>query len=217
MFILKPLVFVVLASTNVIAQSSSAVPTGVAGLSPCIITCLTQASSSGTCSSFTDISCVCSSQAFQSAAAQCLTSSCSSSDQAAALQLQQTECGSASGSASSGASATSLATSSGSAASESGSSSTLTGSAASSAVSSAVSSISNAESSVASSASQAGSSIRSSLSSAASAASASASASRSTSASASGSAGFKVEIGKGGLVSALVGMLGAVAGALMVL
>ena len=42
----------------------------------------------------TDISCVCSSTSFQTTAANCLQANCSSSDQAAALQLRNQECGS---------------------------------------------------------------------------------------------------------------------------
>lgn len=40
----------------------------------------------------TDVSCVCTNTTFQKAAQSCLTSKCSSADQAAALQLQQSEC-----------------------------------------------------------------------------------------------------------------------------
>src|SRR5712671_341760 len=42
----------------------------------------------------TDFKCLCASTAFQATAGACINSTCSSSDQAAALQLEQAECGS---------------------------------------------------------------------------------------------------------------------------
>ncbi|KAI0044916.1 hypothetical protein FA95DRAFT_205877 [Auriscalpium vulgare] len=74
-----------------LAQSSSAVPSGIAGISPCILTCLTSAQG---CSSFTDIQCVCTSTQYQDSAASCLNSTCSTADQNAARQLQQSQCAS---------------------------------------------------------------------------------------------------------------------------
>ncbi|KII88863.1 hypothetical protein PLICRDRAFT_588054 [Plicaturopsis crispa FD-325 SS-3] len=93
------------AATNVLAQSSSAAASlpSSSGLSdPCILQCVTTAASQGGCSSASDLTCICSSAAFQSAAESCLKSNCSSVEQAAALQLQQSECASVSSSAASG-------------------------------------------------------------------------------------------------------------------
>ncbi|KAI7861259.1 hypothetical protein K492DRAFT_139311 [Lichtheimia hyalospora FSU 10163] len=61
-------------------------------MNPCVLQCVTQAASQGGCSSFTDISCVCTSTEFQSATLQCLTSTCTPEDQQLALSLQQQQC-----------------------------------------------------------------------------------------------------------------------------
>ncbi|THH20279.1 hypothetical protein EW146_g1037 [Bondarzewia mesenterica] len=159
--------------------------------------------SSHCCSSFTDLSCVCTSQAFQSTAQQCLTSNCTSADQQAALQLQQTECASATGASSTGAPPTSGVSSSAPTTSASASASIPTaGSAASvassafSAASSSASSVSSVHSSLASSASQVLSSARSSLSSIASSAT-------SAAASSSTNDGIRVGFGEGRALSGL--------------
>ncbi|KAI9455826.1 hypothetical protein HD554DRAFT_2178323 [Boletus coccyginus] len=70
------------------AESSSA-----ANLTPCLLTCVTQAATSGGCASYADISCVCTSATFQSAATACLQASCTADDLAAAQALQQQQCG----------------------------------------------------------------------------------------------------------------------------
>ncbi|QRV98064.1 CFEM domain protein [Ceratobasidium sp. AG-Ba] len=94
------------------AQSGTAsAPIPTSSISPCILTCSQQAASSAGCSSFADISCVCSSQQFQTDAASCITQTCPDQVQQA-LGLQQALCGAA-GSGSSGiasATATSSAT-----------------------------------------------------------------------------------------------------------
>ncbi|EIM79454.1 uncharacterized protein STEHIDRAFT_163645 [Stereum hirsutum FP-91666 SS1] len=86
-------------SYGVNAQSStasSAAPSGssIPGLTTCIVQCLLQAASTGGCSSFTDLDCICSSGAFQSAAIVCVDSECPTADQQTALGLQQQYCGS---------------------------------------------------------------------------------------------------------------------------
>ncbi|QRV84016.1 CFEM domain protein [Ceratobasidium sp. AG-Ba] len=94
------------------AQSGTAsAPIPTSSISPCILTCSQQAATSAGCSSFTDLGCVCSSTAFQTAAASCITQQCPDQVQQA-LTLQQALC-SAAGSGSSGiasATATSSAT-----------------------------------------------------------------------------------------------------------
>ncbi|KAI0039580.1 hypothetical protein FA95DRAFT_1612465 [Auriscalpium vulgare] len=125
-----------------LAQSSSAVPTGISGVSPCIFICL---STTPGCS-YADLQCSCTNTVYQNAVEQCLETECSSQDQDAARQLQQSNCAAFSSSASATESAASSALSS-----------------LSSAASSALSSLSSAESSAASS-------VLSSLSSAASSA-----------------------------------------------
>ncbi|KAH9055383.1 hypothetical protein EDB87DRAFT_1641557 [Lactarius vividus] len=81
---------------------------GVSAQDACIITCLQQSLSPSTCTSYTDLTCVCSNKAFQSASAACLNANCTTADQQAALELQQAECGSGSTSTSgSGTSSTS--------------------------------------------------------------------------------------------------------------
>ncbi|KAI0737225.1 hypothetical protein C8Q80DRAFT_1067975, partial [Daedaleopsis nitida] len=88
---------VLAAFTGVHAQSSTtsgAVPTSTAGLSSCLIGCVTQAASSSGCSSYTDFACICSSDQFLQQARSCLESSCSDQDVQTAEKLQQAECGS---------------------------------------------------------------------------------------------------------------------------
>ncbi|PAV20151.1 ectomycorrhiza-regulated CFEM domain-containing [Pyrrhoderma noxium] len=82
--------------------ASAASPSGTGSIDACILTCVTQAASSAGCSSFQDLQCVCTNTDFQSAAQQCLQSSCTAADLNTALGLQQSQCAavSASGSAS---------------------------------------------------------------------------------------------------------------------
>ncbi|EIM79465.1 uncharacterized protein STEHIDRAFT_150951 [Stereum hirsutum FP-91666 SS1] len=137
------------AISGVTAQSgtSSAIPTAApSGITTCIINCSTQAAASGGCSSFTELSCVCTSTAFQDAASACLQANCTSAEQQAALQLQSQECASiTSGSAS--ATATSPASSASSVISSAVSGTSSIASGASSSASSAASSASSAASS----------------------------------------------------------------------
>ncbi|KAH9165059.1 hypothetical protein EDB89DRAFT_2126207 [Lactarius sanguifluus] len=84
---------------------------GVSAQDACIIGCLQQSLSPSTCTSYTNISCVCSNKAFQSASAACINANCTTADQQAALELQLAECGSGSTSGS-GASSTSTPASS---------------------------------------------------------------------------------------------------------
>ncbi|KIY64657.1 hypothetical protein CYLTODRAFT_425021 [Cylindrobasidium torrendii FP15055 ss-10] len=107
---------------------------GAQDVPSCVLTCSTQSLSSGSCTSVTDIACICSDQAFQAAALSCLQSTCSESELQAALSLQQSQCGSTSASGSSAASASTSASGS-SSASASGSASTTSASSASGSVS----------------------------------------------------------------------------------
>ncbi|KAI0250132.1 hypothetical protein BJV78DRAFT_1113478, partial [Lactifluus subvellereus] len=63
------------------------------GLDTCITGCLTIAEGHSSCTSYTNVSCVCTSKAFQTAAASCLSANCTTADQKAATQLQETQCG----------------------------------------------------------------------------------------------------------------------------
>jgi len=74
---------------------------GVSAQDTCILNCLQSSLSSSTCTSYTDLTCVCSNTAFQTAAETCLKASCTAADQATALQLQEAECGSSSSNSSS--------------------------------------------------------------------------------------------------------------------
>ncbi|KAI9441923.1 hypothetical protein H4582DRAFT_2055718 [Lactarius indigo] len=91
---------------RIFATFVAATVIGVSAQDACIIGCLTQSLSPSTCTSYTDLTCVCSNRAFQSAAAQCLNANCTTAEQQSALELQQAECGSGSTSGS-GASSTS--------------------------------------------------------------------------------------------------------------
>ncbi|KAG1831638.1 hypothetical protein EV424DRAFT_1534304 [Suillus variegatus] len=94
----------VLATAALTAYAQSATTTSDAaaatpsGITPCILSCSTQAASAGGCSSFTDLSCVCTSTAFQDAAGACLQANCTTAEVAQAMALQQSECASVSGS-----------------------------------------------------------------------------------------------------------------------
>ncbi|KAI9452280.1 hypothetical protein BJY52DRAFT_1405478 [Lactarius psammicola] len=83
---------------RIFATLAVATVVGVSAQDACIITCLQQAVSPSTCTSYTDITCVCSNREFQSTAAACLNANCTTADQAAALELQQSQCGSGSSS-----------------------------------------------------------------------------------------------------------------------
>ncbi|KAF8472413.1 hypothetical protein DFH94DRAFT_696199 [Russula ochroleuca] len=62
----------------------------------CVLACVQEGLANSTCSSFTDLNCVCNSTSFKQTAANCLTANCTTADQQAALQLQQQECGTSS-------------------------------------------------------------------------------------------------------------------------
>ncbi|KAG2357159.1 hypothetical protein BDR07DRAFT_392478 [Suillus spraguei] len=74
------------------ATSSSADPAASGAPSPCIIGCSTQAAAQSDCISYTNLTCVCSSTAFQDAAGACLQANCTTAEIAQANTLQQDEC-----------------------------------------------------------------------------------------------------------------------------
>ncbi|KAF8872897.1 hypothetical protein BD779DRAFT_1571408 [Infundibulicybe gibba] len=82
-------------SASASVTSSAAAPSGsdTSGISPCIIQCVSQAAMSAGCTGPTDLQCVCTNTAFQTAAATCLTTTCTPADVTAAQALQATECG----------------------------------------------------------------------------------------------------------------------------
>ncbi|KAL5503707.1 hypothetical protein ACEPAH_7778 [Sanghuangporus vaninii] len=73
--------------------SSAATPTSTEGLTECILNCVSTAATSAGCSSFADLSCVCTSEAFQSQARSCLESSCTEEELNAAVSIQEANCG----------------------------------------------------------------------------------------------------------------------------
>jgi len=99
-------VSVVAAQSSTTGTASAAVPTSTAGIDQCILTCSQQAATDSGCVSFTNQTCVCSSQQFQNAARSCLQQNCTEADLATAEGLQSAVC--------SGASASGSGTSSGS-------------------------------------------------------------------------------------------------------
>ncbi|EGO00637.1 hypothetical protein SERLA73DRAFT_178497 [Serpula lacrymans var. lacrymans S7.3] len=103
LFSIKSLLIASVAALAVNAQSTSSTAPGSlpTGLTPCVVSCVKSAASTGGCSSFTNVSCICTSTAFQSAALSCLKANCSSAEVQAATQLQQTECAKVSSSSSS--------------------------------------------------------------------------------------------------------------------
>jgi len=80
--------FALVAAVGVFAQTPS--------LDKCLLDCVTQATANSTCTSFTDITCVCSSSSFQSTAAACLQANCTTQDQDTAIQLRNQQCGTSS-------------------------------------------------------------------------------------------------------------------------
>ncbi|KAH9165061.1 hypothetical protein EDB89DRAFT_2077365 [Lactarius sanguifluus] len=79
---------------SVFAALVVATVVGVSAQDACIIGCVQQSLSPSTCTSYTDLACVCSNKAFQRASAACLNAKCTTADQQAALELQKQKCGS---------------------------------------------------------------------------------------------------------------------------
>ncbi|KAN0127861.1 hypothetical protein V8E53_014308 [Lactarius tabidus] len=77
---------------RIFATLAVATAVGVSAQDACMLSCFAGAVSPSTCTSFTDLTCVCTNTAFQAAAAACLKANCTAADQQAALQLQQAEC-----------------------------------------------------------------------------------------------------------------------------
>ncbi|KAG6887011.1 hypothetical protein C0992_001202 [Termitomyces sp. T32_za158] len=76
-------------STDSAADPATSLP---AGITPCILGCITPAAQSVGCA-VTDPSCICASTEFQTQAAQCLQQKCTADELQAALALQAQECG----------------------------------------------------------------------------------------------------------------------------
>jgi len=75
---------------------TSPAPTGTEGINPCILGCATSAASSAGCANVTDFRCLCTSNAFDTAAGQCIQATCP--DQASAAQaLHSAQCATATG------------------------------------------------------------------------------------------------------------------------
>ncbi|KZV98027.1 hypothetical protein EXIGLDRAFT_729193 [Exidia glandulosa HHB12029] len=65
-------------------------------LPPCVLSCATSAATSAGCGTFTNVTCVCNSPQFVSAALPCLAANCSTQDQQTAAQVEALLCGSSS-------------------------------------------------------------------------------------------------------------------------
>ncbi|KAG2338287.1 hypothetical protein BDR05DRAFT_969361 [Suillus weaverae] len=102
------------ANAQSVTTTSDAAAATPSGITECIISCSTQAAAAGSCSSYTDLACVCTSTAFQTAATACLQANCTAAELAAAQSLQKSECATLSGNSST---TTSTTTSSGTSAS----------------------------------------------------------------------------------------------------
>ncbi|KIY45473.1 hypothetical protein FISHEDRAFT_61188 [Fistulina hepatica ATCC 64428] len=63
------------------------------GIDTCVIDCAESAVADSDCTSFTDLSCVCTSTAYQEAVEECLKANCTAADYQTALELQAEECG----------------------------------------------------------------------------------------------------------------------------
>ncbi|KAG9049612.1 hypothetical protein FS837_009812, partial [Tulasnella sp. UAMH 9824] len=64
------------------------------GIPACVMTCTMEQAPAAGCD-MTDAACLCASETFQTAAAQCIAQTCSADEQAAALEYQTQLCGSA--------------------------------------------------------------------------------------------------------------------------
>ncbi|WWC58988.1 uncharacterized protein I303_101534 [Kwoniella dejecticola CBS 10117] len=182
----------------------------------CVLTCSTQAAAAAGCSSYTDVTCVCTNADFQNAATSCLTANCTTADQTAALSLQSALCA---GQSVTGGSLTASITASGSASIDASAIASLTQSGASgSAAATSLVSSASASASAASAASASGSASGSaSRSGSASASGSATSAAASAASSAPASAGNKLEVSFKGLVGSAVGVVGLLAGAVVAL
>ncbi|KAI0685225.1 hypothetical protein BC835DRAFT_1385395 [Cytidiella melzeri] len=184
------------------AGTSSAAASIPSGISSCALNCIETAASSAGCSSFTDLTCVCTNQQFQSAATTCLQG-CGTADLQAAQALQSSECASIS----SAASGSSTVSSSASPAASTGSSSVISVTVPAGSTVSVVSGASTASSSVSHSVSGSASSGVSG-----SASGSAPGAAGSTSGSSSGS-GKEFALNFNGIVGAGVAVVAAIAGA----
>jgi alkylhydroperoxidase/carboxymuconolactone decarboxylase family protein YurZ len=110
----KTHLFVALVAAAVVSAQSttdSATVPSTTGVPPCILDCVTTAAASAGCSSLyvfspshqtvelltleysADLNCVCTSDAFQTAAGACLTANCTADEVGQALALQAAQCG----------------------------------------------------------------------------------------------------------------------------
>ncbi|RDB20788.1 hypothetical protein Hypma_012144 [Hypsizygus marmoreus] len=80
------------AAQSTTSTSGTEIPSGVSGITPCIIGCVQPAAEANGCA-FTDPTCVCASAQFQADARACLESTCSAAEVQAALGLQAQQCG----------------------------------------------------------------------------------------------------------------------------
>ncbi|KAF8161668.1 hypothetical protein B0H34DRAFT_796415 [Crassisporium funariophilum] len=85
-------ILLVLTAATIVVNAQ--VPTGIPGLTPCVIACIGPAAKTNGCA-FTDPQCVCQSAQFQADAGACLQKNCSPSDVAGALALQTAQCSAA--------------------------------------------------------------------------------------------------------------------------
>ncbi|KAG8687991.1 hypothetical protein FRC09_013167 [Ceratobasidium sp. 395] len=168
--------FATVFASYVAAQSSSSsaqLPIPTDQVPPCVLQCTTQAASTAGCSGIADTGCICNSSDFLQAATGCITTKCTTEEQAAAIQLQSQLCANAPTDTSAAPSATATATATATpspSASASGSATRSSSGTATAPASSVVASASSRASSLAShasSAASAASSVVASLSSAA--------------------------------------------------
>ncbi|WVF70406.1 hypothetical protein IAT40_005196 [Kwoniella sp. CBS 6097] len=195
-----------------------------ANIPQCVVTCSTEAAASAGCTSYTDVTCVCTNAAFQNAAGACLIANCTADEQTAAASLQQVLCA---GQSVTGGSVTATISASGSSSIDASAIASLTGT--DSAASSSAESLSSSAASGASASASTSASVSASASASASASSAKASGSTSGNAASSASsaaatsggssAASRVEVGFKGVVASLVGVagLGLLGGAAVVL
>ncbi|KAG9025266.1 hypothetical protein FRB95_010365 [Tulasnella sp. JGI-2019a] len=89
-------VFTSLLPALAMAQASSTVsgatPAESGAVTPCISDCSTQGADAAGCSSFADLSCICTSDVFTSTAGACLQANCTAAEQQAAQSLDDSLC-----------------------------------------------------------------------------------------------------------------------------
>ncbi|KAF8231420.1 hypothetical protein L208DRAFT_1398868 [Tricholoma matsutake] len=75
------------------STTSAVTPSSSADLSSCLISCVSAAAANSPCTTFSNVTCVCTSAVFQQLSSQCLNQNCTQADATQAVALQKSQCG----------------------------------------------------------------------------------------------------------------------------